>query len=291
MKRFLALAVLVGTSTALAAESRDIFDIMYLPEAGTTYGFTTGELGKAERDSDELGDLELDGYSVSQTIGHAFTDRLSLEATLDYDSLKFDPEEGREFDAKGVSDPTVSLRFRTMDEKFRWDVLGGATISFADREIDSDNDRNNLQGGHSLFAGTQFGVKTDIMQWSLAGFLVHNMKATTEFDVNGGPDVDVEDDANNELILRGDLLNKLGNHSYLRSNIQTTFTESYDDDQRPEQETPSSTTFQIGTEYQHVLSRDVLLRGGIDYQRINTLSGQIDDANAWVYRLGVNYQF
>src|SRR5690606_11391973 len=101
--------------------------------------------------------------------------------------------------------PTISARFRTMDERFRWDIIGGATISFMDREIDSDNDRNNLQGGHSLFAGTQLGVKTEIMQWALTGAIVHNMKSTTEYDVNGGDDVDIEDDANNELLVRGDL--------------------------------------------------------------------------------------
>ena len=290
MKKFIALAVLVGTSASFASD-RDIFDIMYLPDPGTTYGFTTGELVQGERKSDDLGDLDADGYVIEQTIGHAFTDRFSIEGSVDYTQIEYDPEGGEEYDLSGVSDPSIQARFRTMDEKFRWDIIGGATLSFMDREVKDDNDRNNLQGGHSLFAGTQFGVKTEIMQWALAGAIIHNMKSETEFDVNGGSDVDVEDDANNELLVRGDLLNKLGNNSYLRSNVQARFSEEFDDDQEPEQTTPPATVYQIGTEYQHTLSEDVMLRAGIDYQQTNVLSGQIDDVDAWVYRLGANYQF
>lgn len=290
MKKFIALAVLVGTTSSFASD-RDIFDIMYLPDPGTTYGFTTGEFADGERESDELGDLEASGYAITQTIGHAFTDRFSIEASLDYTNLEYDPESADEYDLTGVSDPTVSARFRTMDEKFRWDVVGGATISFMDREIESNNDRNNLQGGHSLFVGTQFGVKTEIMQWALAGLIVHNMKTETEFEVDGGNDVDVEDDANNELIVRGDLVNKLGNNSYLRSNIQASFTEEFEDDQNPEQKTAPSTTHQIGTEFQQLFSEDVLFRAGVDYQQRHELSGQIDSIESFIYRLGVNYQF
>jgi|GEM_PF-5722718 len=290
MKRFIALAILVTTSSSYGA-SREIYDLMYLPNAGTTYGFSTGQYVSAERESDQLGDLDVKGFNLSQTIGHAFSDRLSLEGSIDYTSLQSDPEGGEKFDSsKGISDPSVQLKFRAIDEKFRLDLIGGATVNFMDREVERDGDTNNVQGGHSLFGGAQIGVKADAFQWALGAAIVHNMKATTEFETASG-DVEVEDDANNELLVAGNILHKLTEKSILRWDLSARFTESYEDDLNPANETPPQTVYSVGPEYQYMASQDLLLRAGVDYQTFNSRSGQIDDADAWNFLLGANYQF
>jgi hypothetical protein len=291
MKKFLALTILVTTVSSYASTSREIYDLMYLPNAGTTYGFTTGEYTTVERESDVLGDLELKGFRINQTFGHAFTDRLSLEGSINYTSLEADPDGEAKFDsAKGISDPSVQLKFRAIDEQFRLDFIGGAVVSFMDRETERNGDTNNVQGGHSLYGGAQIGVKADAFQWALGAAIIHNMKATTEFETGAG-DVEVEDEANNELLVSGNILNKLTERSILRWNLSARFTESYENDLTPATETPAQTVYSVGPEFQYMASQDLLLRAGVDYQQFNVRSGQIDDADGWTFLGGVNYQF
>lgn len=288
MKKFIALAVL-ASSTAFATESA-IYDIQYLPTPGTTYGFTTYSHVASEVEMDSDTD-EIGGYVVSQTIGHSFTDRWSLDASIDYTDLEYDPETGSKSDfAKGISDPTISTRFRTVDEKFRWDVIGGAILGLGDREIKSDGDTDNRQGGHSLFVGTQFGSKQELFQWAISGILLHDMEATTD---DKESDVEYDAESHNSLIVRGDILNKLAEKSYLRSHLSVNFEEEYDLDFEGGGKTAfaSQTTWEIGTEYQHLFSQDLLARVGVDYQMNNFRTGQIDDWNTWIISVGANYQF
>ena len=283
MKKFIALAVLATATASFAAS--DIYDIQYLPAAGTTYGFSTGEYFKGEIETDN-GDAEISGPRFVQTIGHSFTDRLSLSASLNYQDLESDPDGGSKSTTSGISDPKVEARFRMMDEAFRWDLVGGAVVSLGDSEVEEDGDSDNLQGGHSLIIGTQLGVKSESFQWSILGQLTHNMESTTDYDGFGK----LDDDSHNELLVRGDILNKLAEKSLLRSHLSIDFTEGYDDEEGDESAAPL-TTYEIGTEYQHLLSQDLLLRAGVDYQMLNTSSAQIDNISAWLFRVGANYQF
>jgi hypothetical protein len=279
MKKFLAIAIL--------ASSSDIYDIMYLPNAGTTYGFSTINSLDAELESDQV-DAEASGYRFQQSIGHAFSDRLLVQLDLDYLDAEVDPEAGTSTDLKGLSDPTFGARFRMMDEKFRWDLTGGAFVSIQDHEIDSSGDADNLQGGHSLFLGTQLGAKTENMQWAVLAKLTHNLKAETKVDSAIG--ADSEDDANNELLLRGDLLNKLAKKSFIRSHLSAEFAEGFDDDSNEESYAPS-TSYEMGAEYQHLCSQNLLVRLGVAYLTIDQKSAQIDRNIGWTYNFGVNYQF
>ena len=286
MKVLLALAVLTTSAVTFAAESREIQDIMYLPNAGTTYGFSTGEyISQKQTGKGNNPDSSTKGYGLSQTLGHSITDRLSLQASLGYLSTQTNPEGSPRTDQKGISDPTVQARFRTVDESFRWDIIGGATIGTGDREQDRSGNFNNLQGGSNLFVGTQIGGKSVDFQWAILGQVQRNMKATTK--VSGGPTV--KDDEYNSLLIRADILNRLAERSFLRTFAAGNFAEDHDNNFN--QATASNTRYTVGTEYQHKLSEDLMLRAGVDYNTINKQTAQIDTNNDWRFRFGANYQF
>lgn len=287
MKLVLALAVL-ATSAASVAASRDIYDIMYLPNAGTTYGFSEASLLSGETEGKNgLGDTETDGFTLNQTIGHALTDRLSLQASIGYAELEADPDGGSKVEQSGISDPTISARFRVMDEAYRFDIIGGALISIMDSEQERNGDTDNLQGGHALFAGAQFGQKTESFQWAVLGQFTYNMERTVE---TSAKDIDI--DQNNELLVRGDILNKLAEKSLLRSFVSVDFSEILEsDDLSPKTVQAPSTAYAIGTEYQHLISKDLLARVGVDYTMINQDSAYVDSDTAWNFNIGANYQF
>ncbi len=292
MKKFLALAVLATSTVSFAAE-RNIYDIMYLPNAGTSYGASLFSIATAKQEADG-GDSDISGYNFFQTFGHAFTDRLSAQVALDYSSIEVDSEGEEKYDARqGFSDPTFSARYRVMEDALTWDIAGGAVLSLMDKETELDSEghseSDNLQGGNSIFIGTQIGSKTESFQWALAAQVTHNFKAENEYELTTGQEVTLEDDANDELTLQADILNKLAEKSFLRSHFTADFTESFEDDQ--ENTTPAFTTYDIGTEYQHLISQDLLLRAGIDYSIIKVQTGQIDSYTGWNYSFGANYQF
>ncbi len=283
MKRFLALAVLAASGVSQAAD-RAIYDLQYLPKAGRTYGVSTiSFIDRTLETSNQ--DTNLSGYQIWQAVGHAMSDQVSLEASLNYSHLSRDVDGGAKSDAaKGVSDPTITSRYRLMDETYRWDLLGGATISRGDAEVDSDRKNNNLQGGHSVFVGTQHGKKHGDYQWAITGLWSHYLKSTVKDD--DGP---VDQDAHNSFLFRGEVLNKLAEKSFLRSSILINFAGGYEDDESTK--IASSTTYQAGIEYQHLISSDLLLRAGVDSVSVKTLSGQIDSYDGFNFVLGANYQF
>ena len=283
MKKFLTLALLATSVSGYAADNREIQDIMYLPNAGTTYGFTTGVF--ADRTIEGTVDTDVTGYRLNQTIGHTFTDRLSVEGTINYTDLEAEVKDDVIESQKGISDPSVTARFRTMDESFRWDVIGGATISLGDRELD-DTEFNNYQGGSSLFAGTQFGGKSESFQWALTGRLTHFMESTTDVDGVGKFD----SDSINALLVQADILNPLSEKWFLRSNVSANFLEDRAADDANQDEAASS-VYGIGTEIQHKVATDLLLRAGVTYNSINQDTSNNDDDTSWNYLLGANYQF
>jgi hypothetical protein len=282
MKVLLALAVLATSASALAS-SRDIYDIMYLPNAGTTYGSTF--LSQVDGRVEATPDVDIDGFTITQAVGHSFTDRFLVEASLNYAKTGTDVDYGPRTESTGFSDPTVSGRFRVMDESLRLDIIGGALISIGDAKEESDGDTNNLNGGSQLFAGAQVGQKESSYQWSFLGQINHAMKAKT--NVSGGSDV--EDDAFNTLTFRADLLNKLTDSTFIRTHLSSAFSEEYDDDNNGS--TSSLTTYEIGAEFQHMFTKDFLGRLGVDYRRYNTGLANVDSFDLWAFNIGALYQF
>ncbi len=282
MKHFLAFAVLVASGVTHSAD-RAIYDLQYLPKAETVYGFSTITFLDRRLETSNQ-DTKLSGYQFLQAVGHTINDKLSFEASLNYSHISRDVDSGTKSDAvKGVSDPTITSRYRLMDEVYRWDLLGGVTISRADAELDSDNKSNNLQGGHSLFIGTQHGKKHEDYQWAVTALWTHYLKSTTETDNRS-----LDQDAHNALLFKGELLNKVAEESFLRSSVIINFAEGYEGDESSK--TAAYTTYQVGLEYQHLISSDLLLRAGVDSVIVNTLSGQINSYDGFNFLLGANYQ-
>ena len=286
MKVLLALAVLTTSAVSMASD-RAIYDIMYLPDAGTTFGISTFEKLSGDIETD-AGDTERNGMFLSQTLGHSISDRLSLAASLGYGKLETDPQPGANIEEKGLTDPTISARFRTMDETFRWDVIGGAVLGLSDHETEDNGDSDLYQGGHSLLIGTQVGTKTESFQWAILGQLTHNLEATNKVD--GFLNSDVESETNNELLIRGDILNKLAEKTFLRSFLSTNFSEGINANDGDELKA-ARTTYALGTEVQQLFSEDLLLRAGIDYEMAQYNSAVVDSDKNLIFRLAANYQF
>lgn len=285
MKKFLALAVLATSTVSFAAE-RNIYDIMYLPNAGTGFGFTEFSYLSREIEADG-GDLDVSGWGVSQTIGYSFTDRFSLNGSLNYIEGEQDPEGDSSVDISGISDPTFTGRYRAMDEGMILDVIGAVYLGLNDNEWDRDGDRDNKRGGSSLLIGAQLGKVMENFQWAVLGTYTSNSERTIELE--GFPrDIDVE--GGDEFLMRGDILNKLAEASLLRSHASIAFTDKEEVDGGGTL-FASSTTYEIGTEYQHVCSKDLLLRAGVDYARVNAQSHIRNDDTSWNFNLGANYQF
>lgn len=285
MKKFLALAVLATSTVSFAAE-RNIYDIMYLPNAGTAFGFTEFSYLSRKIEADG-GDLDVSGWGVGQTLGYSFTDRFSLSGSLNYIEGEQDPEGDSSFDVSGISDPTFSGRYRAMDEEMKLDLIGEVYLGLNDNEWDLDGDRDNKRGGSSLLIGAQLGKIMENFQWAVLGTYTSNGERT--IDLEGFPrDIDVE--GGDEFLLRGDILNKLAEASLLRSHISVEFTDKEEVDGGGTL-FPATTTYEIGTEYQHVCSKDLLLRAGVDYAIANADSNTRDDDTAWTVNLSANYQF
>jgi hypothetical protein len=92
--------------------------------------------------------------------------------------------------------------------------------------------------------------------------------------------------------LRGDLLNKIGEKSFIRSHLDIDFESIQEsDDTSPETVQAPTTIYTIGAEYQHLCSQNVLARVGVDYASQNSDTGYTKSDNRWKFVVGANYQF
>lgn len=284
MKALFATCLLVSSVAVCADTGRDLYDVMYLPKANTTYGFTTGTWSKATAETD-LADVDYDGYMIQQTIGHSFSDSFSLEGSMNYLNLDADMDGGIEANKSGFSDLTVAGRYRLMDASLRLDIVGGALISTGDHEIKTDGDANNINGGNNYFVGAQIGQKHASYQWSLlAQYTFHDQTYT---DAPG--DLNMKEDQYNSGLVRADLLNRLAEKSFLRSHLLANFSEK---NVTTDFSTGRGTdTYELGAEYQHLCSENFLARAGVDYQMQDMDASSFDSYNAWKFTIGANYQF
>ena len=283
MKTLFATCLLATTvSSAFAATDRSIYDIMYLPKADTTYGFSTGsvEAGKIKDDVDS----DTHGFKLEQTIGHAFTDSFSAEVSANYMRMKTDPDQGDTTTNKGFSDPTVRGRYRVMDiGVHQLDILAGALLSLGDRKYKSDGDSNNVLGGNQYFLGAQFGQKTADYQWSF--LLQYKYHDVTYYDEPGS--INNKTDGYNSGMFRADLLNRITEKSFVRTHA---FVNVAENNFEPDFFYRSSTqTYEVGAEYQHLCSENFLARAGVDYYMKDI--DAIDGIHALRVTVGANYQF
>ena len=104
MKRLFWFALALAALPILGAE-RDIYDIMYLPRAGTSFGVSSFGYSHAHANgSGDIFSLSSDAFSMSQTVGHSFTDKFSLSVNMGYLTSKSTNElEGYRFTAAFLS--------------------------------------------------------------------------------------------------------------------------------------------------------------------------------------------
>ncbi|HXH30414.1 MAG TPA: hypothetical protein VNJ01_06355 [Bacteriovoracaceae bacterium] len=282
MKHIFALCLLSVSTVSFSAD-RSIFDLMYLPNAGTTYGQTDFNLIKGETKTPG-NDSEETGYLFQQTLGHSVCDRFLLSAQLDWQNTKTDLDFGPNQKEKGLSDPSLDARYRVVDKALMVDILAGFTFSTGDRKIDG-NEFDHIRGGHSLRAGAQVGQKEESFQWAASGIVNRNFKAKTK--VTGGGSF--EDDAYNSYGLGASVLKKLAEETYLLGQLAATFADDYDDNNNSKN--PSSTTYDLTAGARQILSQDLMFQVALTYTQINQESGQIDSSSKWNLNAALRYQF
>lgn len=280
MKKLLVAALVLSAVSVHADPTRSIYDLMYLPKAGTIYGFSQVDYIDA-RIMDSETKIDGEFFLGTQTLGYAPIDALSVQVSMNYVRANFD--QGTD-DFSGISDPTIAARFRLLDSDFRLDVLAESLVSLGDSETESDGDGDNLNGGHAVAAGAQFGMKDAGYQWSVKGLVRYFLEATTD---NKETNVESEDDAHFALDLGADVLAKLSQESLVRAFTTVVITQEYEDDQNDA--TAANNFYTWGFEYQYLVSADLLAKAGISYSL--TTGGDLDQADRFNFTVGANYQF
>ncbi len=283
MKRLLVLALVAGASSAYADTSRSLYDLMYLPKAGTVYGISTANLLKGrimDRSGANAFKIDLDGYTFEQSAGYSLTDAFSLTAKIGYNTIHLDNGGS---DTNGITDPNFQGRFRMIDTEFRLDILASATVSLGDSKEKGNGDTDAKNGGHDVSAGVQLGHKFADWQWSTTALLTHYFEATTDVSGSGK----TKDDAHNGLSLLADALFRVDTAANLKIMTGAILTERYEDNQSGS--TPSSNRYLVGWEYQYLVSNDILVRGGLTYSVIK--ANHIDQNDLFTFSAGANYQF
>jgi hypothetical protein len=281
MKKIFALALIASSSVAFASDSA-IYDIQYLPSAGTSYGFSEFSYEKRMVDAD--GDVDINGWRLSQTLGHSFTDRLSIQADLNYLNARWDNEDFENTNQNGLSDLNLNARYRLIDEAIRLDIIGGGQLALGDGDGNGSVNNRYFTGGNKLNVGVQVGEKSENFQWSVLGRYIHSFERTIDFA--GDTDIDPQE----AVQARADLLNKLAEKSYLRSHFTADFIQATEFKDGGSFFGPQS-NYEIGTEYQHLCSQDLMARIGVDYVMRHYDSAQYDSDNSLNFKIAANYQF
>ncbi len=298
MKSLITAGLLLSSTLAFAVTESKIYDVMYLPKAGTIFGSSELSYGmyQATLHDDtvgDVGDLERTQFKFEQTAGYSVTDSLFLTVGMNYALIDqdYDPEgaASESSSSDGESDPTIKARFRLVDDTaYQFDIIAGATVATGDKKISSeDKDGNNKIGGHTADLGIQYGVKTADLQWATSFIYTRHFEATQK-DLGVKNDID----AFNSLALKVDILNHLFEKAYLRSFAALAFDSSYRDDN--DTKTVQATHITLGSEFQYALTADLLLRAGVTY--LNSENVEVGGIEAredffLTFLAGANYQF
>lgn len=282
MKAIFAACLLTVSATAVAETKRDIYDIMYLPNAGTAYGFTEANLIGGNFMSEDKVKTERDGYQFTQTLGYAFSNRFSLQADVNWLQTKVRTSGDPSFDQEGLSDPTVTARYRLIDEAHSLDLIADGLISTGDKETKSNGDEDNKQGGAVYKIGAQYGLKSENFQWAILAKYIRNMEATEDLSGVGK----LDSNAHNAYQVRGDLLGKFSERNFARLFLGVDVTDGFGGDVS---KTAPATAYTVGGEYQHLCTENFLFRAGLNVQEI--YQDKADQNTNVKLLVGANYQF
>jgi hypothetical protein len=191
------LALLASNAFAMDLtpnNDKEITDIMYVPEAGTTYV----ELGFDQVSTDETAKVVSTGlnYATSDSetkdlnliLGRAFEGNIFLFAELDYD-LKAETDltygngttsngVNEKTESKGLADPTLGARYRMVEQEDKGFLLD-LNLTFSPKTGDSEaasttQDGNNYRGGSAGSVGLNFGKKFNSVSFSIGADLTFN---------------------------------------------------------------------------------------------------------------------
>lgn len=83
MNKVIFFLLLLTSFSTNAAVNRNIWDLQYLPEAGTIYGESTFTFVDGEADvRSPIPDSEISGQTFTQRIGYSLLDKLSFEGAI-----------------------------------------------------------------------------------------------------------------------------------------------------------------------------------------------------------------
>lgn len=284
--KLLGLATALALSTSVfAASNSSINDLQFLPDAGTVFGTTAFNYLKfSSRDFNgtSTDHSTSSGSVVTQNIGYSVMNNFSVSADLNYSNTKSEVNGAESSKTTGFGDIAINGKYRVIDAEKRLDLVGKLTISPGDAEIDSDGDSNGYSGGHALGVGAEYGTKKGPYQWSVTAFFNHSFEAKTDDKEN---DTKYTDDAHNALSLGANLLTQLSESCYIKNFAGVEFTEEYDDDDNGT--TMGSTNYTLGSEFQHLVSKDLVVKAGVN----TYIGGSGYNFVVLLYSLGASYQF
>ncbi len=272
MKKSLVLAsVLALSASAFGAADSSINDLQYLPNAGTIFGST------------QYSHLKFDGgksNDLSQKVGYGIMDNLFVDIGLNYSH-----QDSGSSEFTGLGDIAANGRYRLSgDAANRFDLIGGVTVSPSKEEIDNDGG-NNYSGGHTLKVGAEYGNKSNERQWSVGAYYTHLLEAKTE-----DTDLDETDkaDAHGKLSLAANLLTRLGEKCFFKTFASVNFEQKYDvDSDSGDYENASNTLWNMGGEYQHLISNNLYVNVGASAY----ILGSSAAGTVMQYNVGASYQF
>lgn len=284
--KFFTLGFLLLSLPVLA--HRNVYDLMFLPEQGTIFGtsaltFTEGKIwGRAATITES-------GYRFTQSLGYSLTSRFALTTNINYLYKKSDYRYNINLPSdatyeKGVSDPSLDVKFRLQETKLVIDLLAGAVFETGQTKISNDRKKNNKQGGTSFKAGLQLGQQSSGFQWSLLGQYERFLKS--QIDESRSTYGDSTMDANNRYLIRLDGLKNLTENSLMRVFVLSKMIDAYLGN-GPVAYDPV-TYYEVGPEYQYLFSRDLVLKAGISYSTITSAASPYD---TWHLNLSSTYQF
>lgn len=284
MKKLALATALSMVSVAQAASNSALYDLQYLPEAGTVFGSTTLS---AYRFSDTDYDTTVEktrqkGNAIAQRVGYSPVNNLFVFAEASYLDNTVEQTGVDDYSMKGFNDFVFGGRYRLIDAGSRLDILGGFTFSPDNFITEKDGDMNNYSGGHSLNLGVEYGVKSDSHQWSVGATFVHYLKATLE---DKEFNEKTKDDAHNGLNLSASMLTNFSEKFSFKNSIIAMFTEGYEDN--GDGETLPSTNYLLEAKAQYLISKDLMLVAGPRA----VLGGSGYNFTYMIYDLGLNYQF
>ncbi len=293
MKKWLWFLCLMSFN--VLATDASIFDLQYLPAAGMVYGHTSASYTSGE--AKNIKTTAIYGWTYSQTLGYAFSDKFLLSGRIRNSSLTYEYYAGSKAQFTGWSDPSIDGRYRILNGNFLLDFIGGGIISTASSYTNfggaanahGSNDAEFL-GGPQVFMGLEFGQKTEYLQYAFLaqGSRVMNSKSRYKSVATE------KNDPYNIWSLQGSLLNKLSESTYLRSFIGTKFVDGYlaeASDTKQKYSIAPIIEYRGGTGLDYVFSPSFLLNTGVTYRQFKFDSGKIDHYYMFVWNVGLKYQF